>query len=229
MRRRLRTKSGRGGEKPTQMAWMTTAVILTAGLLWYVLHLFSTLSFGCEAVIAWWLEGGRFQPGLLQVTSLLVVSLAAWLYVDIVRPKPVRVPAGIRVSQVVLVSVMVVMSVLQWGFFRPQSEEGRIYAYFQDEVVGWPVVRYFFMQGGGAIEWIVAPPEQVVAGPFFDEFRTLETAYRREYRDPWIPRDYGRAGGRYDGRLECTARHEVDAAWERAYQAWLQAEQATEE
>ena len=218
MRRRLRAKYSRSGPKPTQIAWMSTAVILVAGLLWYLLHLFSTLSLGCEAVIAWWFEGGRFSPGLLYVSSLFVISLGLWLYVDIVRPKPVRIPVGIRGVQVLFVTAMFMMSVFQWGFFRPQSDEGRIYAYFQDEVVRWPVVRLFFVQADG----IWAEPVRLAP----DE---LGASHRREFLEPGIPRAYGRAGGRYNGQLECSARAEVDAAWERAYEAYFLARQAEEE
>ncbi len=229
MRRRLRAKSGRGAPKPTRMAWMTTAVILSASLLWFLLHLFATLSLGCEAVIAWWFGGGRLHPGLLQVTNLFVMTLALWLYVDIIRPKPVRVPVGIRVGQGVLVAVMVVLSVFQWGIFRPQSEEGRIYAYFQGVVVGWPVFNLFFLQPGTVYAIPNGLPENALEDPVFNEVRAIDAAYRREFPDAGIPREYGRAGGRYNGKLECTARHEVDAAWDRAYEAYFLAWQAEQE
>ncbi|WP_339749646.1 hypothetical protein [uncultured Maricaulis sp.] len=205
---------------------MTTVTILVAGLLWYLLHLFSTVSLGCEDLVAWWFDGGLFRPRLLYVSSLFTITLGLWLYVDIVRPKAVRIPVGIRAVQIWFVTVMVVISVLQWGFFRPQSQEGRIYAYFQDEVLGWPVMNLFFVQPYAIWAFVGDPPEEVVQGPLFDEYRTLNSAYRREFLDAGVPRRYGRAGGRYNGRLDCTARDEVDAAWERGYQAWLQAEQA---
>tara|TARA_R110000868_G_scaffold57591_1_gene177771 strand:- start:2623 stop:3300 length:678 start_codon:yes stop_codon:yes gene_type:complete len=225
MRRRLRRKAGPGG-KPVEMAWMTTATILVTGFVWYLLHYFSAVSLTCEEVIAWWFDGGRFRPGLLYVSSLLTVTLGLWLYVDIIRPKPVRIPSGIRAGQAIFIAVMIVLSVFQWGFYRPQSDEHLVYAYFEDEVAHWPIINRFLIHASG-VEWEVAasPPEDVLISPLFAEFRALEAAYRRDFLDAGIPRDYGVS----HGRLECTARREVDAAWERAFDAWFEAQQVQEE
>ncbi len=226
MRRRLRARSGRGGAKPTRMAWTTTAVILTAAFLWYILHLFSTYSFGCEAVIAWWFEGDRFQPGLLQVSSLFVMTLALWLYVDMIRPKPERVPAGIRVVQTVLVTVMVMMSVSQWGFFRPQSDEGHIYTDALSEASRWPLARAFLPFAQGGYEVLVEVPVEGLDGSLVAAARAAQEAYEQEFPAFTYPYQYGRAGGRYNGRLECTARREVTVAWDRVYEAYFRALEA---
>ena len=125
MRRRLRVKHAVQSEKPVDPAWLTTGVIMIAVLLVFLLHLYSTVVYRCEEVISWWFAGENFGASIHQWSSLLVITLALWLYVDIIRPKPERVSVWLRAAHISIVTIMVAMSVLQSGTFKPDSLDAR--------------------------------------------------------------------------------------------------------
>jgi hypothetical protein len=223
MRRRLRTKHKIIRPKPQDSAWMTTSVIMVAGLLWFILHLYSTVVYSCEEVIAWWFDREDIGLATQQWTSLLVITLALWLYVDIIRPKRVRIPGWIRAGQISLVSAMVVLSVFQSGVFRPESPDARVYAYFQDEITQWPIINRLTVSNWVRLETHYYPPADL-NDPIFDAAIALQERNDRAFSARRFGH-YGRAGGRYNGRLNCAANAELNQAWEQAYEAYFLAEQ----
>jgi hypothetical protein len=196
---------------------------MVSAFLWYLLHLYSTVVYSCEDVIAWWLGGEQTGTSLLQAGSLLSVALALWFYVDLIRPKPERIPRRIRAGQASLVIAMVIISVFQWGFFKPQTQDARVYAYFREDVSHWPVVRYFLIPD--RVEIIAAGPQLTeldMLDPAFDEVRTMEAEYWFDFPLQLGASRFMRAGGRFNGRLRCTADRELNQVWERARTEFLQ-------
>ena len=219
MRRRVRRKVERSAPLPVRHAWMTTWIIMLAAFFWYLLHLFSTVSYSCREFYDWWFDREGFGMATLQWTSLYAVTLALWFCVLIVRPKRERIPIWIRFFQGKMIFWMVVISVFQWGLYRPQSDEARIYAWFQHEVAEWPVMNRFF-----GVEWFVLHDIQEWYGveidyedPLFEEAEALQAEYNRTFRANMIPRRMGM----YRGELECEATARIGKARERAFTVYL--------
>lgn len=216
MRRRFRRKVERSAPLPVRHAWMTTWIIMLAAFFWYLLHLFSTISFSCREIHDWWFEREMIGMATLQWTSLYAVTLALWFCVLIVRPKRERIPLWIRFFQGKMIFWMVVISVFQWGMFRPQSDESRVYDWFREEVTGWPVMNWYFGVEVAVSEEIqdsIYGMEIDYDDPLFDEAEALQAEYDRTFRAIMIPRWMGM----YGGELECEATARVDKTWERAF------------
>ncbi|RKQ96429.1 hypothetical protein [Maricaulis maris] len=220
MRRRVRRKVERSAPLPVRHAWMTTWVIMLAAFFWYLIHLFSTVSYNCREFYDWWFDREMFGMATLQWTSLYAVTLALWFCVLIVRPKRERIPVWIRFFQGKMIFWIVLISVFQWGMVRPQSDEARIYAWFQDEVAGWPVINWFFR--GQSMPFVEIYDtfngvEIDYEDPLFDEAEALQAEYERTFRANMIPRRMGM----YRGELECEATARIDKAWERAFTVYF--------
>lgn len=210
MRRRIRRKWQRRGrlkvKKPVSMDWMTSVVILLSGFLWYLLHLFSVNSLACERVIAWWFQREEMGLSTLQWASLLTMVLALWFCVVVIRPNLERVPLLMRGLQGVFIAFMVLISVLQWGLFRPQSDEGRFYAWFYEEVERWPVIGFFMPQRFHfsiyrelRVYDSEASPEIMKVRQLMDDFEGVQA---RKWQQAFVPRPYGRTHA-VNGQYSC--------------------------
>jgi hypothetical protein len=223
MRRRLRARNQAHASKPTGAAWQTTAIIMVAAFLWYLLNLYSTVALSCEQTYAFWFHSEQYGSATMQASNLLVVTLALWFYVDLVRPKPERIPRRIRAGQASLVIAMVVISVFQWGLLKPQTQDARIYSYFEGEVSQWPIMRLFLFSDRVFI--MEAGPQLTLLemqDPAFDEVRVMEADYWLDFPLQIGTSQFSRANGRFDGRLRCTADRELGLAWERALAEFIQ-------
>lgn len=229
MRRRLQTKRRRKSPttKPVAAGWHSTGIVMVTAFLWWLVHWFSTVSLSCRDHVEWWSAFRPGMPALVQAASLLSVTLLLWVYVDIVRPKPVRIPVTLRALQLWMATAMVIISVFHVGLMRPHSDEGRIYAYFRGEMTGWPVLNFFFGDEVSLFEteFISFNDEIDFSDPVFDRANALEQRYQDTFIRHAIPRHFGV----YEGQLECEAIQELNAAWGAAFEAYVADRQAEEE
>ncbi|MEA1941244.1 MAG: hypothetical protein U9P68_03240 [Pseudomonadota bacterium] len=201
---------------------MTTSIIVVCSFLWYLPHLYSTLSLSCRDHFNWWFYSAVAEPSLLEVSSLLAVALFFWLYADIIRPKPVRIPVTLRAFQMLLATTVVVLSVFQWGFFSPRSDEARIYRFFQQEVSGWPVIGRFIVQPVIPMEPLEVSALDYQTDPAFATVRQLET----EYYETFVAHGRSPHFGMYEGQLECEAAREIERAWLEALETYAASREA---
>lgn len=222
LRYRRRLVRRQKAKKPVKFAWMTTSIVVVCSFLWYLLHLLSTLSLSCRDHFNWWFYSAVAEPSLLEMFSLLAVALFFWLYADIIRPKPARIPVTLRAFQMLLATTVVVLSVFQWGFFSPHSDEARVYRFFQQEVSGWPVVEHFIVRPVVPMEPSEVSDLVYRTDPAFATVRQLET----EYHETFVANGRSRHFAMYEGQLECEAAQEIEHAWLEALETYAASREA---
>ncbi|MEN0653035.1 MULTISPECIES: hypothetical protein [Hyphobacterium] len=135
----------------------------------------------------------------MQTMSAVAAALAVWWLVDIVRQKAVRVPVTLRIVQGGLVASMLLVSLIQWGMIFP----------------------------GGSL----APAANAVIGGYNRAFLGVYHLVSEEEFGPL--RDWPRVDASwidfplrwsefriYKGTLECVARREFEAGFDKEYWIW---------
>lgn len=190
--------------------WYSIGIVCSGAFLWYLVHYFVLVSYACRDYVDWWVASLPGRPTLLLASSLFAVTLALWLCVDIIRPKPVRFPATLRIVQAALTGSMVLMSVMQSGYLNPRSADGQVYAFVLEDATNWPVASLFFPSYPGLPEYAVIDVDW--SDPAFDRYHALDDRYGQTFGRSglWRPFDV------YDGQLECEAQAGLAAEFERA-------------
>ena len=111
-------------DKPVSSDHMTTAILLTAGFVFWVLHWFSATTLDCATLIEWWGVRAEHPGGLLLTISALSVVTAIWFLANTLAPKPRRVPLLLRLVQGLMPAFMVLISVHAWGLYAPNTPTG---------------------------------------------------------------------------------------------------------
>lgn len=191
---------------PFPAGLLTTCIICTVWLLWYLNHLIYLAAYSCRDYADVWLASRPGQPNLLTAFALVAVALLTWLYVDIIRPKRGRVPVTLRVFQLATVLSMLLINVMLSGYFSPYSLDGRVYRFVMDDVPSIPVLRSLI-----GLDFIYYEAfEEPIDGddPHFEAYRRAVRHYQATFARRGIVHDYGML----NGQLECEAVQDIQAA-----------------
>ena len=190
--------------------WYSIGIVCSGAFLWYLVHYFVFISYACRDYVDWWTASLPGRPTLLLASSLFAITLALWLCADIIRPKPVRFPATLRIVQAMLTGSMVLMSVMQSGQLSPHSADGRVFTYVLEDATRWPVMSSLFAVS--AVPFAYEAVDVDWDDPAFDRYRVLESQYQDTFGADLVPRHFGV----HDGQLECEAEAGLAAEFERA-------------
>ena len=98
-----------------------SATILTVSFLFHLTSIFALTTLDCEDLLAFWLTDYPWEFGLLEMFSIVLVSLNALFLVEVALPKRQQIPYLVRSLQFGLAWVSLFICGLHWAYFSPTS------------------------------------------------------------------------------------------------------------